>query len=504
MRASLRIPLYLLAPLVAMVYSYVTIRYFSSYSNEILLGVTALSIGALLAFTDYSPIYILLFLTIPPSIEMALGNGDNKMLMPSEPAMIVLAIAFAIYLAFRRGIDKAFLRHPASISILSYLGIMILGIAFSGMPVVSVKYTIVTITYVLVFYFMSSDFMRKKEGNTILLYFLYTASLLFIAIRALYLHSTTGFAHELAGLVVHPYFIDHTIYSACLTLIFPGFVAMAWKGKALGLPRFLRLLATAIAVILFAAIFFSFSRAAWISIGAALLLFITLQLKIKPKHVGLAVLVLAAGIWLMRNPIIDRMKQNHYTSTDRGSDLAEQTMSVGNISNDASNAERLNRWSCALRMFADKPLTGFGPGTYQFEYLGYQRPDEMTRISVTSAYNNIYGRGGSAHSEYLLALAEIGIGGFIAFGCIVVFTVAAGMRAYYNAVNERSKILAAMALIGFFTYAVHAHFNNFLNNNKPACLFWVLVAVVVLQDVRAQDSKGRESGEKPYLEPIAP
>jgi O-antigen ligase len=503
MRSSLRIPLYFIAPVFAVVYSYVAIRYFSSYSSEILLGFTALTLGALLAFTDYSRVFILLFLAIPPSIEMAIGNGDNKMLIPSEPVMVILAIAFAIQLAFRRGVDTSFLRHPVSVSVLSYLVIMTLGILGSGMPVVSLKYTLVTITYVLIFYFMSSEFMRRRDGNILLLYLLYGTALLFVATRALYLHSTTGFAHEVAGLVVHPYFIDHTIYSACLSLIFPGFVALAWKRRALGLPRIAQLLAAGFAFILCAAIFFSFSRAAWISIGAAFILFITLQLKIKPKHVGIAVLLLASGIWFIRNPIIDRMKQNHYSSTDRSSDLAEQTMSVGNISNDASNAERLNRWSCALRMFLDKPITGFGPGTYQFEYLGYQRADEMTRISVTTAYNNIYGRGGSAHSEYLLALSEMGIGGFIAFVCIVIFTVGAGMRAYYNAADEKSKILAAMALLGFFTYIVHANFNNFLNNNKPASFFWILIAIIVLMDVRTRPAKESKSTETQFFGPPA-
>jgi O-antigen ligase len=275
---------------------------------------------------------------------------------------------------------------------------------------------------------------------------------------------------------------------------------MAWKGKALGLPRLVQLFAAAISVILFAAIFFSFSRGAWISIGAALMLLVTLWFKIKPKQVGMAVLVLTAGVWFMKDPIINQMKQNRYTSTDRGSDLAEQTMSVGNISSDASNAERLNRWSCAVRMALDKPLTGFGPGTYQFEYLGYQRAEEMTRISVTTAYNNIYGRGGSAHSEYLLALAEMGLGGFIAFVCIVVFTVAAGMRAYYNAADEKSKILAAMALLGFFTYAVHANFNNFLNNNKPASFFWLLIAIVVMMDIRARKVNAPESLNSHFLD----
>jgi O-antigen ligase len=489
MQVLLRKPLYLLAPFFAGLYSFIVIRYFSSYSTELLFVSIAISLGALLAFTDYSPLFKLLFLVIPPSLETAIGSGDNKILLPSEPVMILLAIAFAIVVLFRKGIDMTFLTHPVSITILLYLCIMLLGIGASGMLVVSLKYALVSISYVLIFYFMAQDFMRKKESNFYLVYFLYGATILFVALRALYLHSTVGFAHELAGLVVHPYFIDHTIYSACLAILLPGFVVFALKGKQLGLSVFVTYLSALIAFILSAAIFFSYCRAAWISVGAALLFYVLLRLRVKPKVLGIILITGVSLAWLYHDPLIQSLKSNHYTSTDRNSDLTEQTLSVGNISNDASNAERLNRWSCALRMFQDKPLTGFGPGTYQFEYLAYQLPEEMTRISVTSAYNNIYGRGGSAHSEYLLALSEMGIVGFITFTLIIVLIIASGMRAYYRSSEEKTKLLALLALMGFFTYAIHALFNNFLNNNKPASLFWVLAAIIVLMDLKSSRIK---------------
>ena len=58
--------------------------------------------------------------------------------------------------------------------------------------------------------------------------------------------------------------------------------------------------------------------------------------------------------------------------------------SVGNITTDVSNLERLNRYSCAWRMFQDRPITGFGAGTFPIAFLPYQRQEEMTRISVTT------------------------------------------------------------------------------------------------------------------------
>jgi putative inorganic carbon (HCO3(-)) transporter len=45
-------------------------------------------------------------------------------------------------------------------------------------------------------------------------------------------------------------------------------------------------------------------------------------------------------------------------NTDSDGDFAANIESMSNISTDASNLERLNRWSCALQMFEEKPVLG--------------------------------------------------------------------------------------------------------------------------------------------------
>ena len=81
--------------------------------------------------------------------------------------------------------------------------------------------------------------------------------------------------------------------------------------------------------------------------------------------------------------------------------------SFSNVSSDASNLERLNRWSCAWAMFQERPLWGWGPGTYQFEYAPFQTSDLRTIISTNNADL------GNAHSEYLGPLAEQGVVGLV-------------------------------------------------------------------------------------------
>ena len=88
-------------------------------------------------------------------------------------------------------------------------------------------------------------------------------------------------------------------------------------------------------------------------------------------------------------------------------DFNERIESISNVSSDASNLERFNRWNSAIRMFQERPIQGWGPGTYAFCYAPFQDSKDLTIISTN------FGDGGNAHSEYLGPLAEQGLFGML-------------------------------------------------------------------------------------------
>lgn len=73
-----------------------------------------------------------------------------------------------------------------------------------------------------------------------------------------------------------------------------------------------------------------------------------------------------------------------------------------------SVADRLLWWSSALKMFADRPLLGFGQGAFTFVYPAYHHP-EAARMAT------IY-----AHNYYLEFLAENGLLAFMFWGWAVL------------------------------------------------------------------------------------
>ncbi|MDD3854053.1 MAG: O-antigen ligase family protein, partial [Syntrophomonadaceae bacterium] len=150
---------------------------------------------------------------------------------------------------------------------------------------------------------------------------------------------------------------------------------------------------------------------------------------------------------------------------------------ISNITSDASNLERINRWNCALRMFADKPVFGWGPGTYMFKYAPYQINKDRTVISTN------YGDLGNAHSEYLGALSETGIPGLLTFIFVLIMVLRTGFNTYRKLDDKIIKSIILAALAGLITYYTHGFLNNFLDTDKLSVPFWGFTAIIVAADI---------------------
>jgi O-antigen ligase len=170
-----------------------------------------------------------------------------------------------------------------------------------------------------------------------------------------------------------------------------------------------------------------------------------------------------------------RNKSEHTTE-----DFGKKLESATNVTTDASNLERLNRWSCAISMFEDRPFFGYGPGTYSFEYARFQEPENLTIISTN------FGDAGNAHSEYLGPMAEMGFMGLIAMLLIVTAIFYKGITLYYKwpASDSEMKTIILMMILSLVTYFVHAFLNNFLDTDKAAVPIWGFCACFIALEMR--------------------
>jgi len=226
--------------------------------------------------------------------------------------------------------------------------------------------------------------------------------------------------------------------------------------------------------IFFLGFILSYSRAAWLSIIIALGVWGMLKLKIRFKPIFITFVSIITLFFLFQTQILMSLEKN---SEQSSANMMTHISSMSNITTDASNLERINRWSCAIRMFTDKPIFGFGPGTYMFKYAPYQLRKDRTIISTNSA------DGGNAHSEYLGSLSESGVLGLLTYLLIIGVVIYTAVNTYSRLKDTRLKAFVLTALVSLVTYYMHGFLNNFLDTDKLSVPFWGFTAMIVAIDI---------------------
>ncbi len=397
--------------------------------------------------------------------DMDMGLGVS---LPTEPLMFGVLLLFVANLIFENRYDRKVATHPISYIIYAQLLWMLFTMFTSEMPIVSLKYLVSRLWFVVPFYFMAA-MLFKNTKNIQKFLWLYLAGLIIVVIYTVTLHSQYGFDEEVGHWIMWPFYNDHTAYGAAIAMYIPiAFGMLVFPNKS----KLWRVISAIVLFILIVGVIFSYGRAAWISLVVALGVLIVVLLRIKFYFILITLAVLLGLFFSFQQQIIDRLEKN---KQDSSANFVEHIQSITNISSDASNLERINRWQAALRLFDERPVVGWGPGTYQFVYSPFQRAKEKTIISTN------LGDMGNAHSEYLGPLAEMGVPGMLIVLLLLVMVMVIGLRVFKNGSKE-VKYLSMMALLGLVTYFTHGVLNNFLDTDKLSVPFWGFIAIIVALD----------------------
>lgn len=393
--------------------------------------------------------------------------------LPSEPLLIFIMLLFVWEVFFTNRYDKKVLKHPVSIAIYISLAWTFVTSIFSVDYLVSFKYLLSQFWFIIPCYFVVIPLFRKFK-NLKNFFLCYVIPLSVIAIVCIGLLSTENFALSYAHYVMQPFYNDHTAYGAVLALFVPLSFVFVVGNKKLTPNIYWRIFSTIVFIVLVLGLILSYSRAAWASVLAAIGVFVVVKMKIKLKTILIGIGVVGAFVLIFWSSILGMLQQNNQ---DSSGNMVEHMTSITNISTDDSNVERLNRWACALAMFEERPIVGWGPGAYKFIYSGYQKSYNLTQISTNA------GILGSTHSEYLKPLSEQGFFGTIAVLILYLTTVCIGLKVYHKAEDKAVADLALFLVLSLVTYYVHGVFNNFLETEKLAVPFWGLTAMIVALDI---------------------
>ena len=425
---------------------------------------------ALVSLTRLDKMLLFIGLITPLSINLAKTGLGIGVSLPSEPIIFGVMILYLLRILNDNGIDKKIFYHPISLSIIFYLTWMFITTLTSSMFIVSLKQTMARFCFIVVFFYLGSQVFRKFNSIKSFLW-VYISTFTIVIGYTLFNHASAGFTEKAAHTSMVPFYNDHTAYAAIAAMYVPILIGFIADRKSVNWQR---LLSVTLLILFITSLVLSYTRASWVSLIAALLCYLVFVLRIKTWIVISMIFLVVASYLTFQTQITMELERNDEQSS---TDYASHVQSASNITTDASNVERLNRWSSAWRMFLERPVFGWGPGTYMFQYAPFQKTDEKTIISTN------FGEGGNAHSEYIGPLAEQGLIGSIAFILVGILTILRASHFIRTCKDPQKVIMAKSLLLGLMTYWVHGMLNNFLDTEKASLPFWGFIGALVALDV---------------------
>jgi len=436
-----------------------------------LAGLPAVIIIAYLAIVDFRKLFFLLLICVPLSTEIVLPNGFGTDL-PTEPLMIGLMMVYFLYV-LKNGVQLSgrFLRHPITLFLLFHFGWILVTTALSDLPFVSIKFSLAKTWYITVFYFMAGSLLKTEEDIKAFFWAIFIPLLATVLIT-LVRHAAIGFSFEDVHTVFHPFHRNHVNYAGILALFFPVVVLATRWYRSGSFPRNLLYISLIIFLI---AIYFSFTRAAYVAIVIALVYYFVIRMRLTKPLVLLTIvgIILGASYMVYQNRYLDYAPNFERTITHTEFDnLIEATYQMEDI----STMERVYRWVAGGHMVATNPFFGYGPGNFVNFYKSHTVTDFQTYVSDNEELSGI-------HSYYLMTTVEQGIIGLAIFLLLVFYTLIKGEHIYHQTSNLERRRIVLMMLLALIVIDAFQIINDLLETDKIGPFFFMSMAVLVNCDL---------------------
>lgn len=425
----------------------------------------------------------LLLLSIPFSAEVSLPGGLGTDL-PSEPLMwLILGLGTVFVVRHGPYLSGRALRHPVTLLLLLHICWIAFAAFVSADSIISIKYLLAKLWYVASFFLMGL-YCLKSERDFRKFFWLIFSGLSLTIILILVRQAMMGFAFDGINSVMGPFYRNKVMYSALIVLFLP-FVWFARKWYPPG-SGFRWLLNAGLALFL-VGIYFSYTRAAMggVLIAAAS----TLIIRWKLTRLVLSVTLVAAvglTVYLASNLKYLDYAPNYERTVyhEKFDNLITATYKLEDI----STMERAYRWVAGAYMLADRPFTGFGPGTFYFFYKSYTVLSFQTYVSDNPERSGV-------HNYYLMIATEQGMPGLLIYLAFIFLVLLIGEQAWHRLRPGWRRDMLMAALLSLIVMHALQVMNDLVETVKAGSLFFLCTAVVVNMSLFAKDKVTSSDGE---------
>lgn len=412
-------------------------------------------------------LYFLMLFVIPFSIEYDFSNSIID--LPSEPLLILFAILFGIYclLNYKKVQEKINI-NPLIYFIALHLIWTYFSTIFSTNIIVSIKTSIVKTLYVLVFYLGTALFIHQFKKIKKLIWALWGPTFLTI-VYALIIHSTYNFSFESINKALHPIYRNHVNYGVFITMLFPFLIFLNRQCKAQTIPKLFSQISIPITLV---AIYFTYTRGAWLGLLIMPIYYIVLKLRwTKSILIIVSFIILSFGSYLFYNNNYQKFAPNFSTTIyhDKLSAHLNSTFEM----EDMSTVERFYRWLASIKMSKENLIYGVGPGNFTDNYKPYTVASYQTYISENEEKSTV-------HNYFLLMLAEQGLVGLIIYTAFVFYLLMYIEKLYHTQINKEYKIAVLLIACSILAFLFNNTLSDFLETNKVGSLFWINIGLLTI------------------------
>jgi O-antigen ligase len=427
-----------------------------------------------LSIKNTALVFLVIAISLPLSIEWQV-TPSLSLDFPTEPLLILLSfLAICKWLYNPNIFPKVLLKSSLFFIILLHLMWLFLVIFFSSHEVLSLKFFIAKIWYVVPMVMMLQHVVTtysqvQKAMQLIIL------SMLFVIAQSIVRHSFEGFSFEGIKYTLSPFFRNHVNYSATLVLLFPFLVYLKPFDKKYvkSVKNNCQIFIVTFFII---AIFLAYSRGAWLAIviGSFVGVLITYN---KLKHFLLWIFIgfVCMITYLLANNTFLKFAPQ-FNTTIYHSNLSEHLQATIALK-DVSNAERFYRWVAGFNMVKEHPITGFGTNTFYYHYKHYTAQLFKTWVSENKDHSTV-------HNYFLLTIVEQGLIGFILFASMVLFALLKAQKLYNAASNNNYKQLAKAIGVMLSMLVVLNFLSDLIETDKVGLFFWVSLGLLIWLEQR--------------------
>ena len=433
-----------------------------------------LVLAGLFSLNSIRQLYYLFFFLLPFSIEFQIGSFGTD--LPSEPMMVgLMGLGLLLLIKKSKETYAALWTHPITLVFILHLAWIGVTVLTSTYPIVSLKYLLAKCWYVFPFFFLPQLILSEEKQYRRLFQILSIsmfAAIIFVLIR----HSASGFSFDQSSKVLRPIFRNHVNYALMLIAFLPYY----WHILRTSFTKY-KVIGWGLMALLIVAIYFSYTRAAQISVVLVVVYYWVVRLRQTVLCVGLAlVMLIGLGTYLSWDA-----KYLEYAPTFENTiahkkfdNLVEATAKF----EDVSTVERFYRWVAGGYMIKEKPLMGFGPATFYNNYTSYTVTSYTTYVSDNPEKSGI-------HNNYLMVAVEQGMIGLLIMLLVAILPLLYAERTYHLLTDAYEKGLVMAAAMSYFVIDVTILINDMLEADKVGPLYFLSAAIILWYSVKARGSR---------------